>query len=57
MLARAGHLNRKDSPGIKHAKTLVTRPKSESVRHALSAEAITRRGSRSFRFKAALSRG
>jgi hypothetical protein len=32
MLVRAGHLNRKDSPGIKHGKTLVTRPKPEATR-------------------------
>ncbi len=32
MLARAGHLNRKDSPGIRHGKTLMMRPKPEAVR-------------------------
>jgi len=32
MLALAGHLNRKDSPGIGHGKTLMMRPKSEAVR-------------------------
>jgi hypothetical protein len=32
MLALAGHLNRKDSPGIRHGKTLMMRPKPEAVR-------------------------
>ncbi len=32
MLARAGHLNRKDSPGIRHGKTLMMRPKPETMR-------------------------
>jgi len=32
MLARAGHLNRKDSPGIRHGKSLMMRPKPEAVR-------------------------
>lgn len=32
MLAPAGHLNRKDSPGIRHGKTLMLRPKPEAVR-------------------------
>ena len=32
MLALAGHLNRKDSPGIRHGKTLTMRPKPEAVR-------------------------
>ena len=32
MLARAGHLNRKDSPGIRHGKTLMMRPKPEAIR-------------------------
>jgi hypothetical protein len=32
MLARAGHLNRKDSPGIRHGKTLMMRPKPELMR-------------------------
>ncbi len=32
MLARAGHLNRKDSPGIRHGKTLMMRPKPETLR-------------------------
>ena len=32
MLALAGHLNRKDSPGIRHGKTLMMRPKSEAIR-------------------------
>lgn len=31
MLTRAGHLNRKDSPGIRHGKTLMMRPKPEAV--------------------------
>lgn len=30
MLARVGHLNRKDSPGISHAKTLMMRVKKEA---------------------------
>jgi hypothetical protein len=29
MLARAGHLNRKDSPGIRHGKSLMMRAKKE----------------------------
>ena len=32
MLALAGHLNRKESPGIRHGKTLMMRPKPEAVR-------------------------
>jgi hypothetical protein len=32
MLALAGHLNRKDLPGIRHGKTLMMRPKPEAVR-------------------------
>jgi hypothetical protein len=32
LLARAGHLNRKESPGIRHGKTLMMRPKPEAVR-------------------------
>ena len=32
MLALAGHLNRPDSPGIRHGKTLMMRPKPEAVR-------------------------
>ncbi|MBP7826892.1 MAG: hypothetical protein KA236_10120 [Verrucomicrobia bacterium] len=32
MLARAGHLNRKDSPGIRQGKTLMMRPKPEASR-------------------------
>ena len=32
MLALAGHLNRKDSPGIRHGKTLMMRPKPEAIR-------------------------
>ncbi len=32
MLARAGHLNRKDSPGIRNGKTLMMRPKPEVIR-------------------------
>jgi hypothetical protein len=32
MLARAGHLNRKDSAGIRHGKTLMMRPKPETTR-------------------------
>lgn len=32
MLARAGHLNRPDSPGIRHGKTLMMRPKPEALR-------------------------
>lgn len=31
MLALAGHLNRKESPGIRHGKTLMMRPKPEAV--------------------------
>ena len=30
MLARAGHLNRKDSPGIRHGKSLMLRAKKEA---------------------------
>ena len=29
MLARAGHLNRKDSPGIRHGKSLMLRAKKD----------------------------
>jgi len=32
MLALAGHLNRKDSPGIRHGMTLMMRPKPQAVR-------------------------
>lgn len=32
MLVLAGHLNRPDSPGIRHGKTLMMRPKPEAVR-------------------------
>jgi hypothetical protein len=32
MLALAGHLNRKESPEIRHGKTLMMRPKPEAVR-------------------------
>jgi hypothetical protein len=32
LLALAGHLNRPDSPGIRHGKTLMMRPKPEAVR-------------------------
>ena len=32
MLALAGHLNRKESPGIRHGKTLMMRPKPEAIR-------------------------
>jgi hypothetical protein len=32
MLARADHLNCKESPGIRHGKTLMMRPKPEAVR-------------------------
>jgi hypothetical protein len=32
MLARAGHLNRKDSLGVRHGKTLIMRPKPEAMR-------------------------
>lgn len=32
MLALAGHLNRRESPGIRHGKTLTMRPKPEAVR-------------------------
>jgi len=31
-LARAGHVNRKESPGIRHGKTLMMRPKPEAER-------------------------
>ena len=30
VLARAGHLNRKDSPGIRHGKALMLRAKKEA---------------------------
>jgi len=32
ILARAGHLNRKESLGIRHGKTLMLRPKPEAAR-------------------------
>lgn len=40
MLARAGHLNRKDSPGIKHGKTLMMRPKPEAVRQQVDDDKV-----------------
>jgi len=40
MLARAGHLNRKDSPGIRHGKTLMTRPKPEAVRQQVDDDRV-----------------
>ncbi|OQB88451.1 MAG: hypothetical protein BWX84_02997 [Verrucomicrobia bacterium ADurb.Bin118] len=32
MLARAGHLNRKDSPGLRQGQALMLRPKPETAR-------------------------
>lgn len=40
MLARAGHLNRKDSPGIRHGKSLMMRPKPEAVRQQVDDDKV-----------------
>jgi hypothetical protein len=40
MLACAGHLNRKDSPGIRHGKTLMMRPKPEAVRQQVDDDKV-----------------
>ncbi len=51
MLARAGHLNRKDSPGIKHGKSLMMRPKPEGMRPQTDDDKV---GLGSFGMKAAV---
>jgi hypothetical protein len=40
MLARAGHLNREDSPGIRHGKTLMMRPKPEAMRQQVDDDKV-----------------
>ena len=51
MLARAGHLNRKDSPGIRHGKSLMLRAKKEAEMNS-SNDPDSRLGLGSFGMKA-----
>ena len=53
MLARAGHLNRKDSPGIRHGKALIMRAKKEAEMNLVD-DADSRLGLGSFAMKAAV---
>ena len=51
MLARAGHLNRKDSPGVRHGKSLMLRAKKEAEINHIN-DADSRLGLGSFGMKA-----